>query len=44
MATIAITVLSVIVLAALVRGVIAFLWSRSDEGQVQARGHDLGWW
>lgn len=44
MTTIAIAVLSVVVLGALLKGVITLLWAKSDKGQAQGRGHELGWW
>jgi len=44
MTAITIGILSAIVLGALLKGVYALLWSQSDEGQAQSRGHDLGWW
>jgi len=41
---IAITILSALVLGALLRGIAGYLWSKSDEGQTWSRGHDLGYW
>jgi len=44
MIPIAVGVLSALVLVALLRGIIGYLWSKSDEGQTWLRGHALGWW
>jgi len=44
MSAIAIAILIALILGALLKGVYALFWSKSDEGQTQARGHELGWW
>jgi len=41
---IAITILSILVLGALLKGVAGYLWARSGEGETWSRGHALGWW
>ena len=41
---IAITILGILILGALLRGISALLWSKSDEGQTWSRGHNLGYW